>query len=70
MKRYISAISVAAALLLGACNKSLDPQVYSSLTNANAFVTESDAIAAVNSVYARLKGPTVGDNFEYWTVRH
>jgi hypothetical protein len=70
MKRYISAISVAAASLLGACNKSLDPQVYSSLTNANAFVTESDAIAAVNAVYARLKGPTVGDNFEYWTVRH
>jgi hypothetical protein len=52
------------------CNKSLDPTVYSSLTNANAFVTKSDAIAAVNAVYARLKGPAVGDNFTYWTVRH
>ena len=52
------------------CNKSLDPKVYSSLTNANAFQSKSDAIAAVNAVYARLKGPVVGDNFDYWTVRH
>jgi len=68
MKRYF--VLVAAALVLGACNKSLDPQVYSSLTSSNAFVTKSDAIAAVNAVYARLKGPSVGDNFTYWTVRH
>ena len=32
--------------------------------------TQSDAIAAVNAVYARLKGPAVGDNYDYWTVRH
>src|SRR5689334_20079894 len=58
------------AALIGSCNKTLDPKVYSSLTNANAFNTVSDAIAAVNAVYARLKGPAVGDNFDYWTVRH
>jgi hypothetical protein len=52
------------------CNKNLEPKVYSSLTNTNAFQTKSDAIAAVNAVYARLKGPAVGDNFTYWTVRH
>jgi hypothetical protein len=52
------------------CNSDLDPKVYSSLTNANAFQTKADAVAAVNSVYARLKGPAVGDNFDYWTVRH
>lgn len=56
-------------VMQSACNKSLQPKVYSSLTNANAFVTESDAIAGVNAVYARLKGPSIGDNFVYWTVR-
>src|SRR5690242_7815018 len=56
--------------LIASCNKTLDPTVYSSLTNNNAFHTVSDAIAAVNAVYARLKGPVVGDNFDYWTVRH
>ena len=61
---------VLAGVVIGSCNKTLDPQVYSTLTNANAFNTESDAIAAVNAVYARLKGPAVGDNFDYWTVRH
>jgi hypothetical protein len=70
MKRYFSLIPVVIVVLLGACNKSLDPKVYSNLTNANAFVTKSDAVAAVNAVYARLKGPAVGDNFTYWTVRH
>src|SRR5205809_7881864 len=52
------------------CNKSLDTTVYSNLTTASAFKTKADAIAAVNAVYARLKGPAVGDNFDYWTVRH
>jgi hypothetical protein len=45
------------ATAIGSCNKTLDPNVYSSLTSANAFHTLSDAIAAVNAVYARLKGP-------------
>ena len=59
-----------AIVLCCSCNRTLDPKVYSSLTNANAFKTKSDAVAAVNAVYARLKGPAVGDNFDYWTVRH
>ena len=70
MKRQSIIFLVLAVSILGACNKSLDPKVYSSLTNANAFQTESDAIAAVNAVYARLKGPSIGDNYTYWTVRH
>ncbi len=61
---------IIAAAIIGSCNKTLDPKVYSSLTNTNAFNTVSDAMAAVNAVYARLKGPVVGDNFDYWTVRH
>jgi len=71
MNKLIIAILLAPALVTQfSCNKSLEPKVYSSLTNTNAFKTKSDAIAAVNAVYARLKGPVVGDNFTYWTVRH
>jgi len=70
MKKYIILLIAAAALTQVSCNKNLDPKVYSSLTNANAFKTESDAMAAVTAVYARLKGPSVGDNYDYWTVRH
>lgn len=71
MKKHIIKYIVPFALLLQySCNKTLEPKVYSTLTNANAFQTRSDAIAAVNAVYARLKGPVVGDNFTYWTVRH
>jgi hypothetical protein len=70
MTKYSSFFLMLAIVALGACNKSLDPKVYSSLTSSNAFVTESDAEAAVNAVYARLKGPSVGDNYSYWTVRH
>jgi hypothetical protein len=69
MKKYILLI-IPAILLQFSCNKNLDPKVYSSLTNVNAFQTESDAIAAVTAVYARLKGPSIGDNYDYWTVRH
>jgi hypothetical protein len=71
MKRY-QIIAIAAVILLQfSCKKSfLDPVVYSSLTDTKAFTTKSDAIAAVNAVYARLKGPVIGDNFDYWTVRH
>lgn len=70
MNKYKILIFSLAVLLQLSCNKTLDPKVYSSLTSANAFVTKSDAMAGVNSVYARLKGPAVGDNFDYWTVRH
>jgi hypothetical protein len=71
MNKYIISILLLPLVLLEcSCNKSLEPKVYSTLTNTNAFQTRSDAIAAVNAVYARLKGPVVGDNFTYWTVRH
>jgi len=69
MKKYILLL-IPVIILQFSCNKNLDPKVYSTLTSVNAFETESDAIAAVNSVYARLKGPSVGDNYDYWTVRH
>ena len=70
MKKYKFLFFILPVLIQLSCNKTLDPNVYSSLTNVNAFQTKSDAIAAVNAVYARLKGPSVGDNFDYWTVRH
>ncbi|GAA3995138.1 hypothetical protein GCM10022210_56980 [Mucilaginibacter dorajii] len=71
MKKYNIILLAAAVFSAFSCNKSsLEPKIYSSLTSQNAFLTKSDAIAAVNAVYARLKGPSVGDNFDYWTVRH
>lgn len=70
MKQYKILLLIIPILMQYACNKDLDPKVYSTLTNANAFQSKSDAVAVVNSVYARLKGPAVGDNFDYWTVRH
>lgn len=70
MKKYNLLFLIPVLFLQYSCNKTLEPKVYSSLTNANAFQTKSDAIAAVNAVYARLKGPAVGDNYDYWTVRH
>jgi len=71
MNKYIIFLLLLPAILVQySCNKNLEPKVYSTLTNTNAFQTKSDAIAAVNAVYARLKGPVVGDNFTYWTVRH
>ncbi|WP_413668482.1 RagB/SusD family nutrient uptake outer membrane protein [Mucilaginibacter sp. Mucisp86] len=71
MKKYNILLLAATVITQFSCNKSsLEPKIYSSLTSQNAFLTKSDAIAAVNAVYARLKGPSVGDNFDYWTVRH
>ncbi len=70
MKKYIIVFLLLVTGVQYSCNKSLDPTVYSTLTSANAFRTKSDAIAAVNSVYARLKGPSVGDNFTYWGTRY
>lgn len=69
-KRYIIPLLAATIFTQLSCNKELEPKVYSKLTSTNAFQTLSDAIAAVNAVYARLKGPSVADNFDYWTVRH
>src|ERR1700759_4679653 len=70
MKKYILLLLIPAVALQFSCNKNLDPKVLSSLTSVNAFQTESDAIAAVTAIYARLKGPSIGDNYDYWTVRH
>lgn len=70
MKKYYILLMTLAVVIQFSCNKNLDTKISSSLTSSNAFKTKSDAIAAVNAVYARLKGPAVGDNFDYWTVRH
>jgi hypothetical protein len=49
------------------CEKWVEPQVYSSLTDANAFETKDDAIAAVNAIYARLKQPSgISDSYQYY----
>ena len=69
MKKYLFLL-IPVVMLQFSCNKNLDPKVSSSLTSVNAFRTEADAIAAVNAIYARLKGPSIGDNYDYWTVRH
>ena len=49
------------------CTKMDDPKVYSILTNTNAFQSRSDAIAAVNGIYARLKVPSgISDSWMYY----
>ena len=63
MKKYSILFILIAAGSQFSCNNDLDPKVYSSFTNANGFQSKSDAVAAINSVYGRLKGPSVGDNF-------
>lgn len=70
MKKYTILLFLLAAGTQFSCNNDLDPTVYSSLTNTNGYQTKSDAIAAVNSIYGRLKGPSVGDNYSYWATRH
>ena len=70
MKKYTILLLLLTAGVQFSCNQDLDPTVYSSLTNTNGYQTKSDAIAAVNSIYGRLKGPSVGDNFSYWATRH
>lgn len=70
MKKYTILFLLLAAGAQFSCNNDLEPTVYSSLTNTNGYQTKSDAVAAINSVYARLKGPSVGDNFSYWSTRH
>lgn len=70
MKKYTILLLLLAAGLQYSCNEDLDPTVYSTLNTSNGYQTKSDAIAAVNSIYGRLKGPSVGDNFSYWATRH
>lgn len=70
MKKYSILFILLTAGFQFSCNSDLEPEIYSSLTSANAFQSKSDAISAVNAVYAKLKGPAVGDNFTYWGTRH
>jgi hypothetical protein len=70
MKKYTILLLLLTAGTQFSCNNDLDPTVYSSLTKGNGYQTKSDAVAAINSIYGRLKGPTVGDNFSYWATRH
>ena len=70
MKKYTIILLLLTAGIQFSCNDDLDPTIYSSLTNVNGYQSKSDAIAAVNSIYGRLKGPSVGDNFSYWATRH
>ncbi|KLT70307.1 MULTISPECIES: RagB/SusD family nutrient uptake outer membrane protein [unclassified Flavobacterium] len=70
MKKYTVLLLLLVAGTHFSCNEDLDPTIYSSLTTANGYQTKSDAIAAINGIYGRLKGPSVGDNFSYWATRH
>ncbi|WP_166925837.1 RagB/SusD family nutrient uptake outer membrane protein [Flavobacterium poyangense] len=70
MKKYTILLLLLTAGIQFSCNEDLDPTVYSNLTNINGYKTKSDAIAAVNAIYGRLKGPSVSDNFSYWATRH
>ncbi|WP_431244752.1 RagB/SusD family nutrient uptake outer membrane protein [Flavobacterium sp. P21] len=70
MKKYTILFLLLVAGVQFSCNEDLDPTVYSNLTNTNGYQTKSDAIASINSIYGRLKGPAVGDNFSYWATRH
>jgi hypothetical protein len=70
MKKYTILLLLLTVGTQFSCNNDLDPTVYSSLTNTNGYQTKSDAVAAINSIYGRLKGPVVGDNFSYWATRH
>ncbi|MBF7090251.1 RagB/SusD family nutrient uptake outer membrane protein [Flavobacterium sp. ALJ2] len=70
MKKHTLLLLLLTAGAQFSCNQDLDPTVYSNLTNTNGYQTKSDAIAAINSIYGRLKGPSVGDNYSYWATRH
>ena len=70
MKKYLIIFLILVAGIQFSCNEDLDPKVYSSLTSENAFQSKSDAVSAVNAVYAKLKGPWVGGNSTYWATRH
>ena len=60
--RYIALIIVLAFAV--GCTK-LEPQVYSDLTTANAYSTESDINAALTGVYADI-APYAGDGWMYY----
>ncbi|GAO42151.1 RagB/SusD family nutrient uptake outer membrane protein [Flavihumibacter petaseus] len=65
--KILRIILPALVLSLSSCDKWVEPKVYSSLTEENAFETRDDAIAAVNAIYARLKQPSgVSDSYMYY----
>ncbi|MFT4205102.1 MAG: RagB/SusD family nutrient uptake outer membrane protein [Chitinophagaceae bacterium] len=49
------------------CKKMVEADIYSSLSDGNAFETEDDAIAAVNAVYGKLKAPYASDSWKYYS---
>ncbi len=65
--KYISILSLAVLSFAVSCESLIEPKVYSILTDANAFQSKDDAIAAVNAAYSRLKQPSgSNDSWMYY----
>ena len=65
--KLIKIILPVCLLFAMSCKRLIEPKVSSSLTDANAFQSKDDAIAAVNAVYARLKNPSgANDSWRYY----
>lgn len=62
--KYLSIISLSLLALAAGCTK-LEPKLYSDLTTANAYSTESDVDAALVGVYADI-APFPGDGWMYY----
>lgn len=65
--KYISILSMMMLFAAVSCESLIEPKVYSILTDANAFQSKDDAIAAVNAAYSRLKQPSgSNDSWMYY----
>ncbi|WP_211330069.1 RagB/SusD family nutrient uptake outer membrane protein [Deminuibacter soli] len=66
--KLINYILPVALLTTGvSCKKWVEPTLYSSLSDTDAFQKKDDAVAAVNGVYSRLKQPSgIGDSYQYY----
>lgn len=65
--KYISILSLLMLCFAVSCESLIEPKVYSILTDANAFQSKDDAIAAVNAAYSRLKQPSgSNDSWMYY----
>jgi hypothetical protein len=65
--KYISILSLFMLCFAVSCESLIEPKVYSILTDANAFQSKDDAIAAVNAAYSRLKQPSgSNDSWMYY----
>ena len=62
--KYLSIISLSVLITVAGCTR-LEPKLYSDLTTANAYSTESDINAALVGVYADLN-PYPGDAWMYY----